>query len=185
MCLLLGSTNRANSHSTQNHRRSAHNHKIIEENVSSPPPISDQNAQQVHEGKPGKGNQTLSGRTKNSGTQCSCPGTGNRTPSGSGGQPHGQKNTNGAPGGGNRNPGQTPQSGGNKGNAQGSQGKGQGKIVWGLSFRQGQGAWRRWRSLIRRPWPWKGQSSCGSGVRCRSGDRCRQGLHQNCLESSR
>ena len=63
MCLLLGSTNRANSHSTENHRWSARDHKIIRENVSDTPPNSDRNARQVHEGKVGKGDQTLFGGT--------------------------------------------------------------------------------------------------------------------------
>ena len=45
--------------------------------------------------------------------------------------------------------------------------KDKGNQVWGLlSQARGRGAWRRCRSLIRRPrpWKWKGQSLCGSGV---------------------
>ena len=37
ICLLLGSTNRAKSHSTERHRWSGHDHEIIGENVSNPP----------------------------------------------------------------------------------------------------------------------------------------------------
>ena len=51
ICLLLGSTARGKSHSTENHRWSAHDHKIIGENVSSPPDNSDRNARQVQGGK--------------------------------------------------------------------------------------------------------------------------------------
>ena len=53
ICLLLGSTNRAKSHSTENHWWSAHDHKIIGENVSNPTHNSDRNARQVHGGKAG------------------------------------------------------------------------------------------------------------------------------------
>ena len=48
ICLMFGSTNRAKSHSTETHRWSAHDHKIIGENVSNPPQNSDINARQVH-----------------------------------------------------------------------------------------------------------------------------------------
>ena len=123
ICLLLGCTNRAKSHSTENHRWSAHDHKIVGEKVSNPPQNSDRNARQVPGGKAGKGNPTPSGGTQNPDGPSGSQGTGNRTPSGSRGQPGGQKNPNGTPGAGNRNPGQTPRSGGNKENAQGSQGK--------------------------------------------------------------
>ena len=109
ICLLLGSTNRAKSHSTENHRRSGHDHKIIGENVSNPPQNSDRNARQVHGGKAGKGNPTPFVGTRNPGGLGGSQGIGNWTPSGSGGQPGGQKNPNGTPGGGNRNLGQTPQ----------------------------------------------------------------------------
>ena len=34
ICLLLGSTNRAKSHSTDNHRWSPYDHKVIGENIS-------------------------------------------------------------------------------------------------------------------------------------------------------
>ena len=44
ICLMLGSTDRAKSHSTENHRWSVHDHKIIGENVSNPPQNSDRNA---------------------------------------------------------------------------------------------------------------------------------------------
>ena len=64
---------------------------------------------------------------------------GNRTPSGTSGQPGGQKNTNGAPGGGNRNPGHTPRSGGNKGNGQGSQCNGKRKLSGASSSGKGKG----------------------------------------------
>ena len=47
-CLLLGSTNRAKSHFTENNSWSAHDHKISGENVSNPPQNSDKNARQVH-----------------------------------------------------------------------------------------------------------------------------------------
>ena len=74
-------------------------------------------------------------------------GTGNWTPFGSGGQPSGQKNWNGTPGGGNQNPGQTPQSGGNKRIAQGSQGKGKGNPTGTSSSGRGKGG-GMW------PYPW-------------------------------
>ena len=125
ICLLLGSTNRAKTHSTGNHRWSPYDHKVIGENISNPQ-NSDRNDRQVHGGKAGKGNPTPSGGNKNPGGPGGSQGTGNRTPSGSGGQPNGQKNPNSNAGGGNRNPGQTPQSGTNKGNAPGFQGKGKG-----------------------------------------------------------
>ena len=125
ICLLLGSTNRAKTHSTDNHRWSPYDHKVIGENISNSQ-NSDRNDRQVHGGKAGKGNPTPSGGNKNPGGPGGSQGTGNRTPSGSGGQPNGQKNPNSNAGGGNRNPGQTPQSGANKGNALGSQGKGKG-----------------------------------------------------------
>ena len=125
ICLLLGSTNRAKTHSTGNHRWSPYDHKVIGENISNPQ-NSDRNNRQVHGGKAGKGNPTPSGGNKNTGGPGGSQGTGNRTPSGSGGQPNGQKNPNNNAGGGNRNLGQTPQSGTNKGNAPGSQGKGKG-----------------------------------------------------------
>ena len=125
ICLLLGSTNRAKTHSTDNHRWSPYDHKVIGENISNPQ-NSDRNDRQVHGGKAGKGNPTPSGGNKNTGGPGGSQGTGNRTPSGSGGQPNGQKNPNSNAGGGNRNPGQTPQSGTNKGNAPGFQGKGKG-----------------------------------------------------------
>ena len=99
ICLLLGSTNRAKSYSTGNHRWSAHNHNIIGENVSNPPENSDRNARQVWGGKAGKGNQTPSGGTQNPGGPSGSQGRGNPTPSGSGGQPGGKKNTNATPGG--------------------------------------------------------------------------------------
>ena len=41
---LLGSTGEANSHSTDNHRWSAHDHKMIGDNVSNPPQNPDENA---------------------------------------------------------------------------------------------------------------------------------------------
>ena len=66
ICLLLRSTNRAKSHSTENHRWSAHDHKIVGGNVSSPPQNSDRNARQVHGGKAGKENPTPSGGTQKS-----------------------------------------------------------------------------------------------------------------------
>ena len=184
ICLLLASTNRAKSHSTKNHRWSAHDHKILGENVSNPPQNSDRNSRQVHGGKAAKGNQTPSGETKSPGVPIGFQGTGNWTPSGSGRQPGGQENTNGAPGGGNRNQDQTTHPAETKKMPKDPRARIK-KPVWGLFFRQGQGAWRRWRSLIRRPWPWKGQSSCGSGVRCRSAVRCRRRLRRQCLESSR
>ena len=140
ICLLLGSTHRAKSYSTENHRWSAQDHKIIGENVSNPPQNSDRNARQVHGGKAGKGNPTSSSGTKNPGGPGGSQGTGNRTPSGCGWQPGGQKNPNGTPGGGNRNQGQTPQSGGNKGNAQGSQGKGKGNPSGASSSDKGKGS---------------------------------------------
>ena len=117
ICLLLGSTSRAKSHSKENHRWSAHDHNIIGENVSNPPQKSDRNARQVHGEKAGKGNPTCFGGTKNPGGLGGSQGTGNRTPSGSGGQHAGLKNLNGTHVGGNRNPGPTPESGGNKGNS--------------------------------------------------------------------
>ena len=105
ICLLLGSTNRAKTHSTDNHRWSPYDHKMIGENISNSQ-NSDRNDRQVHGGKAGKGNPTPSGGNKNPGGPGGSQGTGNRTPSGSGGQPNGQKNPNSNAGGGNRNPGQ-------------------------------------------------------------------------------
>ena len=69
ICLLLGSTGRAKSHSTENHRWSAHDHKTIGENVSTPPQNQDKNARQVHGGKAGNKNQPPSGGNKNTGAQ--------------------------------------------------------------------------------------------------------------------
>ena len=43
ICLLLGSTNRAKSHSTENYRSSAQDHKSLGENVSNPFRNSDRN----------------------------------------------------------------------------------------------------------------------------------------------
>ena len=54
ICLLLGSTNRAKTHSTGNHRWSTYDHKVIGENISNPQ-NSDRNDRQVHGGKGGKG----------------------------------------------------------------------------------------------------------------------------------
>ena len=74
ICLMLRSMNRAKSHPTDNHRWSAHDHKIIADNVSNSPENSDRNARQVHGGKAGKRNQTPSGGSQNpggpSGTNC-------------------------------------------------------------------------------------------------------------------
>ena len=106
ICLLLGSTNRAKTHSTANHRWSAYDHKVIGENVSNPQ-NSDRNDRQVHGAKGGKGNSTPSGGNKNTGGPGGSQGKGNRTPSGFGGQPNGQTSPNVNAGGGNRNPGQT------------------------------------------------------------------------------
>ena len=138
ICLLLGSTNRAKTHSTGNHRWSPYDHKVIGENISNPQ-NSDRNDRQVHGGKGGKGNSPPSGGNKNTGGPGGSQGTGNWTPSGSGGQPNGQKSPNGNAGGGNRNPGQTPQSGTNKGNAPGSQGKGKGNPSGTPSSGKGRG----------------------------------------------
>ena len=66
ICLLLGSTNRAKTHSTGNHRWSPYDHKVIGENISNPQ-NSDRNDRQVHCGKAGKGNPTPSGGNKNTG----------------------------------------------------------------------------------------------------------------------
>ena len=86
ICLLLGSTNRAKTHSTGNHRWSAYDHKVIGENVSNSQ-NSDRNDRQVHGAKGGKGNPTPSGGNKNTGGPGGSQGKGNRTPSGPGGQP--------------------------------------------------------------------------------------------------
>ena len=125
-CLLLGSTNRAKSHSTENQWWSAHNHKIIGENVSNPPQNSDRNAQQVHGEKAAKGNRTPSSGIQNPGSPNGSQGTRNQTPSRSGGQLGGQKNSNGTGGTRNQNSGQTPQNGRTKGNAQRAKGRGKG-----------------------------------------------------------
>ena len=66
ICLLLGSTNRAKTHSTDNHRWSPYDHKVIGENISNSQ-NSDRNDRQVHGGKAGKGNPTPSGGNKNPG----------------------------------------------------------------------------------------------------------------------
>ena len=50
ICLLLGSTNRAKTHSTDNHRWSPYDHKVIGENISNSQ-NSDRNDRQVHGGK--------------------------------------------------------------------------------------------------------------------------------------
>ena len=63
ICLLLGSTNRAKTHSTDNHRWSPYDHKVIGENISNSQ-NSDRNDRQVHGGKAGKGNPTPSGGNK-------------------------------------------------------------------------------------------------------------------------
>ena len=98
ICLLLGSTNRAKTHSTGNHRWSAYDHKVIGENVSNSQ-NSDRNDRQVHGAKGGKGNPTPSGGNKNTGGPGGSQGKGNRTPSGPGGQPNGQTSPNGNAGG--------------------------------------------------------------------------------------
>ena len=120
------------------------------------------------EGRLAKENPTPCGGTKNPGGPSGFQGTGNRTPSGWGGQPGGQKKSKLHPRYRTSKSRPNPRIRRKQRKCPKIPGQGQGKPVLGLSFRQGQGAWRRWRSLIRRPWPWKGQSSCGSGVRCRS-----------------
>ena len=184
ICLLLGSTNRAKSHSTKNHRWSANNHTINGENVSNPRQNSDRNDQQVHRGKAEKRNQTASNKTTNPGGPSGSRGTGNQSPSGSGGQPDGHINTIGTPGGGNPNPGRTAR----MRQKQRECPRIPRPRVTGSPrplFRQGQGTWRHWRFLMRRRRPPKGQSPCGSGVWCRSSVRCRQRVCRKCPESSR
>ena len=55
ICLLLGSTNGGKSYSTENHRRSGHDKKIIGENVSNPSPNSHKNARRCTDGRMEKG----------------------------------------------------------------------------------------------------------------------------------